>query len=75
MAREQYIRATSPVLCHGARAITHVDGQQAMLTGGTNLPSDTGFGTNMNLLMAVQQCELVAEAVVAAEPEKVAVPD
>ena len=56
-------------------AITHADGQRAMLTGGPSLPSDTGFGVNVSLLMAVQQCELVAQPVVAFEPEKVVVPD
>ena len=56
-------------------AITHADGQQAMLTGGSGLPANTDFGTNVSVLMAVQQCEPVAEAVATAEPEKVAVPD
>jgi hypothetical protein len=56
-------------------AITHVDGQQAMLTGGSALPANTDFGANVSLLMAEQQCKLVAEAVTAVEPEKVAVPD
>ncbi len=56
-------------------AITHADGQQATLTGGPGLPANTDFGTNVSVLMAVQQCELVAKPDVAVEPEKIAVPD
>ena len=56
-------------------AITHADGQRAMLTGGASLPSDTGFGANVSLLMAVQQCMPVMEEVVIIAPESVAVPD
>lgn len=56
-------------------AITHADGQQELLTGGLSLLSDTGFGTNVSLLMAVQQRESVAEEVVVVGPETVAVPD
>ncbi len=56
-------------------AITHAEGQQAMLTGGHGLPANTDFGTNVSLLMAMQQCELVLEEVVIVVPESVAVPD
>jgi hypothetical protein len=56
-------------------AITHADGQRDTLTGGLGLPANTDFGTNVSVLMAEQQCKLVAEAVAAVEPEKVAVPD
>jgi len=53
----------------------HVDGQQDMLTRDASLPANTDFGTNVSLLIAVQQCELVAEPVTTVEPEKVVVPD
>ena len=51
-------------------AITHADGQQELLTGGPSLPPDTGFGTNVSLLMAYQCAE--EEAVEEAHEHEVA---
>ena len=51
-------------------AITHADGQQELLTGGPSLLSDTGFGTNVSLLMAYQCAD--EEAVEEAHEHEVA---